>query len=387
MAKATTCHPHDRYAMLKGVYEGNRCLGEVGPRSRPATRRSARSPRHRMSWALLGIALVLGPAFGYLGQTGLRQTAAPGLDTALEPVQSQGLPASQLAHGHSDVPSIPVTLDLAIPGDPDAVPVVKHGTWSDFDRLLRDDKSSLSEVFGLAFKTIVIDPGHGGRDPGAIGAGGTMEKDITLDIALRLRERLRKVGNYRILMTRDSDRTVRLNKRVAFANKNKADLFISIHINAFPDVRMKTIETYYFGAPPDAAAIELAKLENTDSQYSLAAFNSMLEKIGYTVKHQESAALAGSIQRSLIDNIRKVNLHMRNTGVKTAPFVVLLGVDAPSVLTEVSCITNPDEEEKLNTPAYRETMASLIEKGVHEYLRRRQSPTAGDERDGRQRNG
>jgi N-acetylmuramoyl-L-alanine amidase len=387
MPKATDHQAQDRLAMLQCVYEDNLRLGERR-RRRPRLRLLSH-PRRRSTWALLGITLMFGPALGYLGPSVFvdgpetRQSSA----VQLSPTQPETLQTEQTAHSLTYFPFVPAELDFEMLDGPGQFPATEPARWSDFDMLLRDDRSPLTAVFGLDVKTIVIDPGHGGTDPGAIGAQGTMEKDIALDIALRLRDRLRSSGQYRILMTRDADSTLRLNQRVEFANENRADLFVSIHVNAFPDVRVKTIETYYFGAPPDTAAIELAKLENTDSQYRMADFKNMINKIAHTMKHQESAALATSIQHSLFHNIHKLEHRMRNFGVKTAPFVVLLGVDAPSVLAEISCITNVDEEMKLNTPAYRAKIASFLEKGVQEYLRHKQSQTAGDSSYERQKNG
>ena len=386
MPKGTDHHAPDRLAMLQCVYEDNIRLGERRRRPRLPL---LPHPRRRSTWALLGIALVFGPALGYLGSSVYMDGQATMQSSALQPPPShaQAMQVESTAHSPAYLPFLPAELDFALLDGPGQFPETESGSWSDFDMLLRDNDSPLTAVFGLDVKTIVIDPGHGGTDPGAIGARGTMEKDIALDIALRLRDRLRSSGRYRILMTRDADSTLRLNQRVEFANENQADLFVSIHVNAFPDVRVKTIETYYFGAPPDNAAIELAKLENSGSQYGMGDFKTMIKKIAHTMKHQESAALATSIQHSLFHNIHKLEHRMRNFGVKTAPFVVLLGVDAPSVLAEISCITNVDEEMKLNTPAYREKIASFLEKGVQEYLRHKQSQTAGDNSYERQKNG
>jgi len=386
MPEAADYHTPDRLAMLQCVYEDNLRLGERRRRPRP---RLLSHSRRRSTWALLGITLVFGPALGYLGPSAFVDGRETGPSSARQPPppHPEPLQAIQTTHSLAYMPFMPAELDFAILNGQGQLPDTESASLSDFDMLLREDLSPLTEVFGLDVKTIVIDPGHGGKDPGAIGARGTMEKDITLDIALRLRDRLRSSGHYRILMTRDTDSTLRLNQRVEFANENRADLFVSLHVNAFPDVRVKTIETFYFGAPPDTATIELAKLENTDSQYSMADFKTMIKKIAYTMKHQESAALASSIQHSLFHNIHRLEHRMRNFGVKTAPFVVLLGVDAPSVLAEISCITNVDEEMKLNTPAYRAKIASFLEKGVQEYLRHKQSRTAGDNSNERQNNG
>lgn len=386
MPIGTDYHAPDRLAMLHGVYEDNLHLGKLRRRrqSRPILR-----SRRWATWATLGITLVFGPALGYLGPSVFvdAQETRPGAALQPPPSHSETPQAVQTVHTLAYSSFTPAEFDFAVLDGPEQFPGIESASWTDFDMLLRDDHPALTAVFGLDVKTIVIDAGHGGSDPGAIGARGTMEKDIALDIAVRLRDRLRSVGRYKILMTRDADTTLRLKQRVEFANENRADLFISIHVNAFPDVRVKTIETYYFGAPPDTATIELAKLENTDSHYGMADFKTMIKKISHTMKHQESVALATSIQHSLFNNIHKLDHRMRDFGVKTAPFVVLLGVDSPSVLAEVSCLTNVDEEAKLNTPAYRAKIASFLEKGVHEYLRHKQSRTAGDISYERQKNG
>jgi N-acetylmuramoyl-L-alanine amidase len=378
----------DRIAMLQGVYEDNLHLGNPQRPRRPSRILVSRR-RQWVTWALLGITLVFGPALAYLGPNVL--THHQQAEVVAEPQQSPRHPAPLQADAgvpqfvYSPFP--PAGPDLAILDEMSPLPSVEPAKSSDFELLLRDDLPPLTAVFGLNVKTIVIDPGHGGADPGAIGSHGTMEKDIALDIALRLRDRLSRLGRYKIIMTRDRDTTLRLNQRVEFANEHQADLFVSIHVNAFPDVRVKTIETYYFGAPSDMATIELAKLENTGSQYGVAEFKTMIKKLSHTMKHQESAALATSIQHNLFHNIHKLDHRVRNFGVKTAPFVVLLGVDAPSVLAEISCISNADEEVKLNTPAYRAKIASFLEKGIHEYLRHRESRTAGDSSNEWQNNG
>lgn len=238
----------------------------------------------------------------------------------------------------------------------------------DYSLLLSDDTIRLTSIFGLAINTIIIDPGHGGRDPGAIGASGTEEKEIALDIALRLRDRLRKTGNYHILLTRDTDKAVSLAKRVEFANADKADLFISVHINSLPNRASNVIETYYFGPPSDPETLQLAEEENKGSEYPIGDFKVIIQKLGDTLKHQESATLAALIQNSLFSNIREFDADVIDVGVKVAPFVVLLGVDAPSVLAEISCITKEEEEAKLRLPDYREKIASFLEEGITTYL-------------------
>jgi N-acetylmuramoyl-L-alanine amidase len=239
---------------------------------------------------------------------------------------------------------------------------------SDYQAFLNMPHMSLSRLFGLHVKTIMIDPGHGGSLSGAIGKLGTREKDITLDIAKRLRDRLKRHGRFNIIMTRDKDVTVSLRERVELARLQKADLFVSIHVNYLPSNSMNIIETYFFGPPADEKTLRLAERENEATQYGLSEFKEIIEKIGYTLKYQESRQLAASIQKKLYLNIRKEDKDVRNYGVKRAPFLVLLGVDVPAVLTEVSCLSNIEEEKKLNTARHREDIAYYLEAGILDYL-------------------
>ena len=230
----------------------------------------------------------------------------------------------------------------------------------------------LAQLFGLSVRTIVIDPGHGGKDPGAVGKLGIYEKDIALEIAKSLRDRLAKHGKYEVLLTRESDETISLNDRVEFANAYNVDLFISIHINYFPS-RQSFIETFYFGPTNDSKVADLAKLENADSHYEYGEFKDIIQKIGDTLKFQESRQLAHSVQSNLYGRMKKINKHASDHGIKSAPFVVLLGLDAPSILTEVSCFCNPAEEKRLKTAKYRENIATYLEQGIVSYLNKNTS--------------
>jgi N-acetylmuramoyl-L-alanine amidase len=237
----------------------------------------------------------------------------------------------------------------------------------------------LAQLFGLSVRTIVIDPGHGGKDPGAVGKLGIYEKDIALKIAKSLRDRLVKHGKYEVLLTRESDETISLNDRVEFANANNVDLFISIHINYSPS-RQSFIETYYFGPTNDPKVADLAKLENADSHYEYGEFKDIIQKIGDTLKFQESRQLAHSVQSNLFGRMKKINKHASDHGIKSAPFVVLLGLDAPSILTEVSCFCNPAEEKRLKSAKYREDIATFLEQGIVSYLSKNTS--VGGKRNG-----
>jgi N-acetylmuramoyl-L-alanine amidase len=229
----------------------------------------------------------------------------------------------------------------------------------------------LRKIFNLKVKRILIDPGHGGEDPGTTGKLGTKEKDITLDIAMKLRDRLNKHPGYQILMTREKDITLSLNHRIDIAKSCGADLFISIHINYIPDQPINTIETFYFGPHTDKESLLLAEKENKGTEYTLNDFKGIIRNIENTLKTQESRSLAYFIQKSLYRNIRRENKDIKNFGIKTAPFVVLLEVDIPSVLTEVTCLSNIDEEMKLNTKIYRKKIARYLEEGIVNYLNKK----------------
>jgi N-acetylmuramoyl-L-alanine amidase len=211
----------------------------------------------------------------------------------------------------------------------------------------------LRKIFNLKVKRILIDPGHGGEDPGTSGRLGTKEKDITLDIAMKLRDRLNKHPGYQILMTREKDITLSLNQRIDIAKTCQADLFISIHINYIPNRPINTIETFYFGPHTDKESLLLAEKENKGTEYTLNDFKGIIRN------------------KSLYNNIRRENKDIKNFGIKTAPFVVLLGVDIPSVLTEVTCLSNITEEVRLNTQFYRKKIARYLEEGIVNYLNKK----------------
>ncbi|HXH03169.1 MAG TPA: N-acetylmuramoyl-L-alanine amidase [Candidatus Competibacteraceae bacterium] len=228
----------------------------------------------------------------------------------------------------------------------------------------------IAELFGLTVRTIVIDPGHGGKDSGARGPSGLTEKDITLDVAQRLRDRLSLRSGYRVLLTRENDRPLTLRQRVAIANTYGADLFISIHVNALPVPWHAFVETYYFGPSRDATTVLLAEWENRESDYSMAEFREMIAKIGDTFKQQESRTLARSIQRGLYDNLQRHDRKIVDRGISPAPFAVLLGTEMPSILVEITSITNPQEEARLATAEYRDEIARYLEQGIVAYLER-----------------
>jgi N-acetylmuramoyl-L-alanine amidase len=222
------------------------------------------------------------------------------------------------------------------------------------------------EVLPLAVRTIILDPGHGGAQTGAISDSGVSEKEITLDIALRLR-RLLKDALFDVLMTRETDATLSLQQRVAFANTNRGDLFVSIHVNWIPRRQIRPLETYYVGPTDDPAASRLASAENRDSGYSLAAYRRLLEKIYIDTRRDESHALAQTINTELYRSLREANPALANRGVKTAPFVVLVGTEMPAILVEVSCLSNEADVGLLTKADHREKIAGALLRGIRAY--------------------
>jgi N-acetylmuramoyl-L-alanine amidase len=217
----------------------------------------------------------------------------------------------------------------------------------------------------LSIKTIVIDAGHGG-EPGTTAESGITEKEITLDLALRLR-RLLKNAPFKVLLTRETDRSMSLEKRVGFANENSADLFLSIHANWMEPHTIRALETYYVGPTDDPAALKLVSRENKDSGYSLSDYKQILEKIYVDARRDESRALAKSMQAQLFRALRERNPALENRGVKTAPFVVLIGTQMPAILVEVACLSNEEEAELLTKEDYRENIAVALARGIRSY--------------------
>lgn len=239
---------------------------------------------------------------------------------------------------------------------------------AEYHSLLTSKSAPLTKMFGLNVKHIIIDAGHGGDDPGAVGKTGTLEKDITLDIANSLRDSLRQHQGLHVSMTREEDRFVSLKDRADMANKKGADLFVSVHVNYLPKRTLDIIETYYFGASKDRDALMLAEKENVGSGFSLSEYNHIIKRINDTLKLQESSLIASSIQRNLYANMKTVNNDVKDYGVKRAPFVVLLGTEMPSVLVEVACLSNAEEEARLRDPQYRKDIAKYIEEGILQYI-------------------
>ncbi len=225
---------------------------------------------------------------------------------------------------------------------------------------------SLSRQLGLGVARIVIDPGHGGYDPGAKIRGLT-EADLTLDIALRLEKLLAKQSGVEVVLTRRTDAYVQLEERTAIANRAGADLFLSIHVNASDADAARGIETYFLNFAPNPEAEAIAARENASSSKTMRNLPDIVKAIAMNNKIDESRDFATMVQSSLYDKLRGSNQQLRNLGVKQAPFMVLIGATMPSVLAEISFITNKQEGALLKTDKYRQQIAEALFQGVMRY--------------------
>jgi len=217
-------------------------------------------------------------------------------------------------------------------------------------------------------RRVVLDPGHGGHDPGARGKNGTREKDVVLDIALQLSRILSAEYGLDVVMTRSTDVFVELQERTAIANKVGADLFVSIHANAAPNRNANGIETYYLNLAKTEKVAQLAALENGTSLEKVSLLQAVLFDLMANYKLNDSAHLAEEVQKALVRKISRVNPSLRNLGVKQGPFYVLVGATMPSILVETAFISNPAEEERLADPSYRAATAAGIADGIAAYM-------------------
>jgi N-acetylmuramoyl-L-alanine amidase len=232
-----------------------------------------------------------------------------------------------------------------------------------------DGDATLMRALGLKIGRIVIDAGHGGHDSGTLGAGGIEEKDVVLDVALRLGRLLHDRLGAEIVYTRADDTFIPLETRTAIANKAQADLFISVHANSSQDDSARGVEVYYLNFTSDPDAMSVASRENAVSTQSVHELSDLVKKIALKDKIDESRELAEDVDQSLYTGLEKGNAGLKNRGVKKAPFVVLIGANMPSILAEISFVTNPRDAEQLEQPEYRERVAESLCAGVARYAR------------------
>jgi N-acetylmuramoyl-L-alanine amidase len=227
---------------------------------------------------------------------------------------------------------------------------------------------SLARQLGLGARRIVIDAGHGGHDPGSSGRRGLLEKDLVLDVALRLERLVRKELGADVVMTRSTDVFIPLEERTAVANARGADLFLSIHANSSRNPTARGVETYFLNFAQDPHAEAVAARENAISAATLKDLQNLVKAIALNSKIDESRDFAANVQDSMIQTLRGTTPGLPNRGVRTAPFYVLIGANMPSILAEIAFVSNPDDERLLKTPDHRERIAQSLLEGVRGYL-------------------
>jgi len=300
---------------------------------------------------------------------------SPGMERSI-PIEDGLL--RQVRNAQFDPTTVRVVLDTQTPisdykvfnlSDPSRVVIDVMGTEAKPEKSLsKEEPPSLVRQLGLGIKRIVIDPGHGGKDPGTISPSGLMEKDIVLDVALKLAKRLKENLGCEIILTRNRDVFIPLEERTAIANSKEADLFISIHVNAAPNKQAKGIETYVLDLATNKDAMRVAALENASSARQVSDLQSILMDLMYNSKLNESLKLAEIVQGEMVTGLTRKYNSVNNLGVKKAPFVVLIGAQMPSILTEIAFLSNPEEEKRLKNKHYLSSVADHIASGVGQYV-------------------
>lgn len=316
----------------------------------PAVQRSRRENLRR--WLRRSLLLLIPAVF-------MATLVVVGLAIGVDPAWVLG----REGHGGAEL-AVANVVPLVSPGPPASGTARPPDAAPRFGPPSRLDRAALP----LPVRTVILDPGHGGHDFGTIGPGNQAEKDIVLDIALRLRNLLADQG-FAVLMTRERDVAVALDERAAFANAHAGDLFMSIHVNWIPNVRTRGIETYYLGPTEDPFLTQLAAAENRNSGYSLSDFKRLLEGIYADIRREESRRLAEAVNSKLFAVLAQSNPKLVDRGVKQAPFVVLVATEMPAVLAEVSCLSHQEEAKLLADASYRHRIARSLFAGIISYAR------------------
>jgi len=232
-----------------------------------------------------------------------------------------------------------------------------------------EDSMSLARQLGLNVKRIVIDPGHGGKDPGCNASGGVKEKNIVLSIARILKKKIKEEIGCEVFLTRNRDVFLPLERRTAIANMKKADLFISLHVNAHRNRKISGLETYFLNMATDERSVMVAARENATSQKNISDLQTILNDLMLNTKIAESSRLAHEVQKGMVSRVRKKYTRARSLGVKQAPFYVLIGAQMPSVLVETGFLTNRTERKRLLSKKYQESVAEGICAGIKTYIK------------------
>jgi|HigsolmetaAR201D_1030396.scaffolds.fasta_scaffold14926_2 N-acetylmuramoyl-L-alanine amidase len=267
----------------------------------------------------------------------------------------------------------PVAAKASVSGSPGRLTPDSSTAEADFGKIPlpasrnSNGSRSLTRALGLKLGRVVLDPGHGGHDHGTEGPSGLLEKELVLDVALRLGNLIETKLGSEVVYTRKDDRFIPLEERTALANSNKADLFLSIHANASPQRAASGVETFYLNFTDSPIDLEVAARENAGHGKSIYELKDLIQKIALKEKLQESREFAEKIQSALYPAVVKANPRAKNRGVKKAPFVVLIGASMPSVLTEIGFVSNTREEKLLKSPEHRQRIAEALFKGISQY--------------------
>jgi len=309
------------------------------------------------------------PAISAAGAVPAAQTAEPPPAVPNEARIAQSAAARPPAEAGTAQPAPAVAVQTAPPKAAEPAPSKPAGLQPPPALAASRDsqgKRSLIRALGLKLQRVVIDPGHGGHDTGTIGPGGLVEKDLVLDVSKRLGALIEERLGAEVVYTRTDDVFVPLEERTALATRQHADLFISIHANASASARIAGPETFYLNFTTDQSAMDVAARENATSGETIKDYPALVEKIAKNEKVNESRELAGIIQDALFTGLMR-GRGVRNRGVKKAPFMVLIGAQIPSVLTEIAFISNPRDERLLKRNDYRRRVAEALFKGVSRY--------------------
>jgi N-acetylmuramoyl-L-alanine amidase len=328
-----------------------RDIAEVS--TRPDQVKATSKPTTGPIVASVSSANVDAPFYGGTPETNRRAPSTP-------PASSPEPGARKGAHPHT-----PANDEMA-DDDEDDITIPKSTSHEAASTL--NGQRSLTRALGLKIGRIVVDAGHGGHDTGTLGPDGIREKDIVLDVALRLGKLLRQRMGSDVIYTRDDDTFIPLEQRTAIANKVQADLFISVHANSSSDPTARGVETYYLNFTTSPDALEVAARENAVSDESIHELSGLVKKITLKDKIDESREFAADVETSLYAGLERGNPGLRDRGVKKAPFVVLIGANMPSILAEISFLTNPDDATQLRDPAYRQRIAESLYRGVAKYV-------------------
>lgn len=283
----------------------------------------------------------------------------------IAPIEAGDGIVKRIRSGQHDKETVRIVIELESAVDYKVYPLTSP------DRLVMDivKKGAVSQRHDTpAIRTIVIDPGHGGKDPGAIGRHDLMEKEIVLDVGLRLKNLIKERLNFQVIMTREEDIFVPLEERTAIANAKDADLFISVHTNSSRKKDARGVETYLLGKATDKDAMDAALRENSAPRNkSMDDLQFILTDLMTTAKKDESLRLAHYVQTNLIEKL-EARYKPVDHGVKQAPFYVLVNAKMPSILAEISFISNPQEERLLAKGEYRQAIAEAIFEGIRKYM-------------------